>query len=93
MDNVELITTVIVTSAPAMASIIGCVTAFLKIKKNNQASNSEILECFNDVKVEVMKTKEYEALKRELLIAHEENRALKKQINTLLTKIDKIARE
>ena len=65
----------------------------IKIKNNNAESVAVLNKSFKEVKEEVIKTKEYESLKDELKLAHQENRELKKLINELLTKQDKVVRE
>lgn len=92
MVEFEQIMTVIVASAPSLTAIIGVVVAVLKGIKSNKSTNQELINKFETVKAEVIKTKEYEALKDQLLLVHRENVELKKKLNELLTKIDKIKR-
>lgn len=93
MAIVDMIVAALISVAPALTAILGVITTFIKMRKNNEVSNKEIVDKFELVRKEVMDTKQYEELKDQLLIAHQENRELKKQINELLTKIDHIARE
>lgn len=93
MEIVDIIVAAVISAAPALSAIIGVIMTFVKMRKNNDISNKEIVEKFELVRNEVMNTKQYEALKQQLLVAHQENRELKKQLNELLTKIDKVARE
>lgn len=92
LETLDIIVAALISIAPALSAIIGCVASFIKLKKNNEISNKEIVEKFETVRQEVMNTKQYESLKQQLLVAHQENRELKKQINELLTKIDKVVR-
>lgn len=85
----EQIIAYIVAIFPALSAIIGCIITFIKQK----ATSDKVIQNFESVRREVMNTKQYEALKDQLLIVHQDNAALKKTINELLTKIDHIARE
>lgn len=93
MAIVDMIVAALISVAPALTAILGIITTFIKMRKNNEVSNKEIVDKFELVRKEVMDTKQYEDLKDQLLIAHQENRELKKQINELLTKIDHVTRE
>lgn len=93
MAIVDMIVAALISVAPALTAILGVITTFIKMRKNNEVSNKEIVDKFELVRKEVMDTKQYEELKDQLLIAHQENRELKKQISELLTKIDHVARE
>lgn len=84
----EQIMSVVVAAAPALASIIGIVAAVFK----NKSITSQVVDKFEEVRQEIFNTKEYSDLKNQLLIAHQENYELKKKLNELLTKIDKIDR-
>lgn len=97
---IETIYAIILAAAPAFAAVIGIIASVVKIKNNNKESNmalsnkiDESIESFETVRREVMNTKEYESLKTQLAIAHQENIDLKKQLNELLTKIDGISRK
>lgn len=76
---VETIILAIVAASPAVVAIVGIITAVCKLMKS-----------FNELKGEVVNTKEYADLKAQLLIAHQENRELKKKINELIVAITKI---
>lgn len=97
---IETIYAIILAAAPALTAVIGIIASVVKIKNNNKESNvalsnkiDESIESFEMVRREVMNTKEYESLKTQLAIAHQENIELKRQLNELLTKIDGIARK
>lgn len=79
---IETVILALIAAAPAITAIAGIVLAVTKLVK-----------AFNELKAEVVNTKEFEELKIELKIAHEENRELKKKLNQLLTKIDHIKRK
>lgn len=83
----------IMAAAPALTTILGVVLAVIKIIKSTKNTNKEVLDKFEEVRQEIFNTKEYEDLKAQLLVAHQENIALKKTINELLTKIDHISRD
>lgn len=91
--NIETLTMALVAAAPALTSIIGIIAAIVKLKDNSKKSYDSIAAKFEEVREEVMNTKEYETLKQELAIAHQENRELKNKINELLTAIDRIHRQ
>lgn len=72
----------IIAAAPSIVAIAGVIAAACKLLKS-----------FKELKEEVTKTKEFEDLKDQLFIAHNENRELKKKLNELLTAMDRIKRE
>jgi len=72
----------ILAVAPSIVAIVSVITACVNLVKK-----------FNELKGEVVKTKEYKEIKRELAASHRENVELKKQISALLTKIDRIERK
>lgn len=72
----------ILAVAPSIVAIASVITACVNIVKK-----------FNELKGEVVKTKEYKEIKRELAASHRENVELKKQISELLTKFDRIQRK
>lgn len=78
----ETIILAIVAAAPAFVAIVGIITACSKIWKG-----------FKELKGEVINTKEYQDVKAQLKVAHQENIELKKLLKELLTKIDRIKRE
>ena len=86
--TLENIIAIVVAVAPAFAAIVGCVASVFKNKKTAK----EIIDSFDNVRKEVMDTKQYEDLKAQLKLAYQENYNLKKKINELLTKIDHIRR-
>lgn len=78
----ETIFLAIVAAAPSLVAIIGIITAVCKLFKS-----------FAELKAEVISTKEYSELKKELKLAHQENAELKKLLREALTAITKIQRE
>lgn len=88
----EQIYTLIIAAAPSITAIIGIIFAVVKGIKNNKTTSKDILDKFEELREEVFNTKEYSDLKDQLQLAHQENYALKKKINELLTKIDHIYR-
>lgn len=92
VENLDYIFTVLIAAAPALTTIIGCITTFIKMKNNNTKTTTDIMTEFEKVRKQVEDTREYENLKAELAVAHQENRELKKKLNELLTKIDRVAR-
>lgn len=84
----EQIMSVVVAAAPALASIIGIIAAVIK----NKNITSGVIDKFEEVRQEIFNTKEYSELKDQLKIVNQENYELKKKLNELLTKIDKIDR-
>lgn len=79
--TIETLILCLVAASPSVVAIIAIICAVCKLIKS-----------FSETKQAVMNTKEYENLKLELQLAHEQNRQLKKKLNELLTKIDRIAR-
>lgn len=79
----------ILESAPSITAIAVVILAcVMLVKKIN-----ELAEKFIELKGEVIQTKEYKEIKRELAASHRENVELKKQISELLTKIDRVERK
>lgn len=89
---VEQIYTLIIAAAPSITAIIGIVFAIVKGIKNNKTTSKDIIDKFEEMREEVMNTKEYSDLKAQLKLAYQENYELKKKLNELLTKIDHIQR-
>lgn len=91
--DLELIIATIMAAAPALTSIIGIIISVVKMIKEGKTNNKELITKFEEVREEVMKTKEYEELKAQVVEVHKENIELKKLLKEYLTKIDKVARE
>lgn len=89
MDT-NLIITLITASAPAIVSIVGCATSYIKSKK---FINKNVIDKFEEVRKEVADTKQMEELKKQLVVAHHENAILKHKMNELLTKMDNVNRK
>ena len=89
MDT-SLIITLITASAPAITAIAGCAVSFVKSKK---FLNKNVIDKFEEVKQEVINTKQYDELKKQLIVAHQENAILRRKLNELLTKIDNVDRK
>lgn len=79
---IETITLALIAAAPAVTAIAGIVLAVFKL-----------IKAFNALKEEVVNTKEFEELKAELKVAHQENRELKKLLKEYLTKCDHVKRK
>jgi phage regulator Rha-like protein len=79
---VDEIMLLILEAAPSIAAVASVIIACVKLIKK-----------FNELKGEVIQTKEYKEIKRELAASHRENVELKKQISELLTKIDRVERK
>lgn len=90
---IEQILALVVAAAPSITAIIGIIFAVVKGIKNNKTTSKDILDKFEEMREEVMNTKEYTELKEQLKIAYQENYTLKRKINELLTKIDHIQRK
>ena len=78
---INLIMAGLISLAPAIASVTGQIITFIKQK-------GELKPLINEIR----STKEYDELKDQLAIVHQENIELKKKLNELLTKIDHITR-
>ena len=79
--TINLIMAGLISLAPAIASVVGQIITFIKQK-------GELKPLINEIR----STKEYDELKDQLAIVHQENIELKKKLNELLTKIDHISR-
>lgn len=90
--NFETIYATILAAAPAISSIIGCIIAVVKMKNNQAAKLEEVMGAFETLRLEVKDSKEYQELKGQLIIAHQENRELRRKLNEFLMKIDHIRR-
>lgn len=90
---IEQILALVVAAAPSITAIIGIIFAVVKGIKNNKTTTKDILDKFEEMREEVLNTKEYTELKEQLKIAYQENYVLKRKINELLTKIDHIQRK
>lgn len=88
----EQIMAIVVAAAPSITAIVGIVAAVIKGIKSNKATSQDVINKFEEVRQEIFNTKEYSDLKNQLNLAHQENRELKKKLNELLTKIDRIDR-
>ena len=85
----EQIMAIVVASAPSLAAIIGSILTVVK----NRSISKELTTSFDELKAEVISTKEYTELKEQLIVAHKENMLLKTKINELLTAVDKVIRK
>lgn len=89
----EQIMSIVVAAAPSISAIVGIVIAIVKGMKSNKDTSQAVIDKFEEVRQEIFNTKEYSELKAQLVLVHNENLELKKKLNELLTKTDKIARE
>ena len=78
---INLIMAGLISLAPAIASVVGQIITFVK-------QRGELKPLIDEIR----STKEYDELKDQLAIVHQENIELKKKLNELLTKIDHITR-
>ena len=83
---------IIIASAPAITAVIGIVFAVIKGIRNNKDTVKELKDAFEDMREEVVNTKEYEDLKAQYKVVMQENIELKKKFNELLTKMDRVYR-
>lgn len=77
----ELLLTLIIAAVPSIVAICAIIVAVLKVIKK-----------FEETRKAVLDAKEYQELKKELEIAHAENREIKKKLNTLLSRVERIIR-
>lgn len=75
----------LLAAAPAITAILGIVAAAIGIFKNNKANYKTLADKFEEVKQQVLDMKEYQSLKDQLQIVHQENIELRKKLNELLT--------
>ena len=88
----ELIITTIMAMAPSLISVITVAIISAVTKKFNEKKLSECIEHVDNATAEIKSSKEYAEVKEQLALSHKENVELKKKINQLLTKIDKVQR-
>ena len=79
--TINLIMAGLISLAPAITAVVGQIITFIK-------QRGELKPLINEIR----STKEYDELKDQLAIVHQENIELKKKLNELLTKIDHITR-
>ena len=89
---VETVMLAIIAAAPALTAVISIIAAVIKLVRSGKITNKNVISKIDELEQKVLDTKEYQSLKQELLIAHQENRTLRQKLNELLTKIDKISR-
>jgi methylthioribose-1-phosphate isomerase len=89
----EQIMSIVVAAAPSISAIVGIVIAIVKGIRSNKDTSQAVIDKFEEVRQEIFNTKEYSELKSQLVLVHNENLELKKKLNELLTKVDKVARE
>lgn len=75
----------LLAAAPAITAILGIVAAVIGIFKNNKTNYKALTDKFEEVKQQVLDMKEYQSLKDQLQIVHQENIELRKKLNELLT--------
>lgn len=88
MTSLEQIITIVSISAPAIVTMITSIILSIINKVTVKSVSTKIEE----MKAEVKSSKEYTELKAQHVLVHQENIALKKKLNELLTKIDKVVR-
>ena len=89
---VETVMLTIIAAAPALTAVISIIAAVIKLVRSGKITNKNVISKIDELEQKVLDTKEYQSLKQELLIAHQENRTLRQKLNELLTKVDKISR-
>lgn len=89
---VETVILAIIAAAPALTAVISIIAAVIKLVRSGKITNKNVISKIDELEQKVLDTKEYQSLKQELLIAHQENRTLRQKLNELLTKVDKISR-
>ena len=92
MNIFESMYIILVAGLPALSSILGFVVAIKKFMTKHKETSDEFKAEVAAMKEEIKSTKEYKAVKEQLVLSHQENVALQKKINELLTKIDHIQR-
>lgn len=91
--TLDQIIEIAVAAGPAIAAIVGAIIAHVKTVNKTTNSNDKVVAKFEEVRQEIFNTKEYKELKEQLAIVYQENINLKRTLNELLTKIDKIQRK
>ena len=75
----------LLAAAPAITAILGIVAAAISIFKNNKTNYKALTDKFEELKQQVLDMKEYQYLKDQLQIVHQENIELRRKLNELLT--------
>lgn len=83
----------IIAAAPAISAVVGVFAAIKKVIANTADKSKEVIEELKVLKTEVKNSKEYDELKDQLKVVHLENIQLKKKLNELLNKIDRVNRK
>lgn len=87
---IETILLAVVAAAPAIAAVASVIAAVIKLIKSGRTTTEILVSAFEDLREKVEDTAEYENLTRELKIAHEENAALRRKLDELLTELTRI---
>jgi uncharacterized protein YlxW (UPF0749 family) len=90
---ITMIVSAIIAALPTICSCISALLSYLNNKKVIGKGTTTLLERFEAVREEVVKTKEYEELKALYKSSQEQYFQLLKAHRELLTKIDQIARK
>lgn len=91
--TLDQILEIAVAAGPAIAAIIGSIVSHVKTVRKTTDNTDRVVKKFEEVRQEIFNTKEYTDLKDQLARVYQENIDLKRTINELLTKIDKVARK
>ena len=84
---------VFLSAVPAITAVVGIFVAMIKGMRSNKSNSDDVIAKFEEVRKEIYNTKEYSELKDQLVKVHKENYELKKTINRLLEKVDKLQEE
>lgn len=89
----ETIYLAIIAALPALASIIGIISAVIKCVKDSKIINDNLGEKFEALATEIHDSKEMDELKSLCYAMLESNRKLAKQNDELLTELTKVRHE
>lgn len=90
--GLEQILTIAIASAPAVLSAVAVAIISAIAKKFTNKRIDECIDHVDKATAEIKSSKEYEEVKQQLVLVHQENVQLKRKLNELLTKIDRVAR-
>ena len=88
----EQIIIAILAAAPSLVATIVVTIVGIIMKKFTNKKIGEAIEHVEMATAAIKSSKEYEEVKDQLALAHQENVELKRKLNKLLTKIDKVQR-
>lgn len=91
--TIEIILAAIIAALPTISAIAGIIFAVIKCIRAGRTNGKELIDKFDEMRTEVLNTREYEELKILYKDSVTQYRNLMKAHRELLTKIDRIVRK